>query len=201
MHVYSTYVDRRATTVEELDAKALAIVAAVTKEIHARERAMESALVRKLETDAGTALTQHGPCAFASETGRVRKMQVSREREDACLLVHDIARADAKDDAAELVALLVLRDRANMARWVTAPDKSRPQHPFLSTVSMTDARKLERWALAHPASVLGALGAADILAATTTSTTTTTFDPIRARAAQWDALGDAPLDVVASHVR
>jgi len=194
LQVYSTHIDSRPTSLTTLNSDAERLVAALTKEIHAREAALSDAVVRRAEGEAGKALTERGACKYDADEGRVRQMATSREREDTCRLVRLVAAADPKSQEQVLVALLVLRDRANMARWITAAEGSRPEHPFMSTVDMADARKLSRSAIAHPASVLGAMKAAELLV-------TPDFVRTKERAIAWEKLGDAPFDLIAENLK
>jgi len=121
-------------------------------------------------------------------------MQTSREREGACRLVTLLSETDANDDDAVTTAWLYMRDVAAMSRWVLAPAKNRPSHPFVSTVEMADARRLERGVISHPASAIGAMMAVSLLASVDS------FATVQARARAWQKLGDLPLDVVALDV-
>jgi hypothetical protein len=198
VHLYSAFIDRRPTTMPALDTDAARVVAQLTAEIHKRESALSDTLVRRIEADAGKKLVDRGACRLDADAGRVRRMPSSREREDACRLVRVVAETDEKNDEQVLAALLVLRDRANMARWLTADAGSRPSHPFQSTVSMPDARKLERGVVAHPAAALAAMKAADLLVAVAPGAP---FDETKRRAAAWQKVGDAPLDVIAERLK
>jgi hypothetical protein len=198
VHLYSTFIDARPTTMQALDADAARIVGQLTAEIRKRESTLSDAVVRRIEGDAGKKLVERGACRFDAEAGRVRRMPSSREREDACRLVRLVADADPKNEEQVLITLLVVRDRANMARWITADASARPSHPFQSTISMPDARKLERGTVAHPAAALAAMKAVDLLEPGAPSAS---FADEKQRALAWQKVGDAPYDVVADRLK
>jgi hypothetical protein len=104
-----------------------------------------------------------------------------------------VAETDPASDLGVAIALLVLRDAAAMSRWIIAPRGSRPEHPFMSTVEMADARRLERAALSHPAAVLATMKAGELLFRAS-------FAETRARAMAWERRGDLPLDLAAARL-
>ncbi len=188
--VFRAHVDARPTTLPALNQEAADLVARLHTVLHDREIKLTDAAVRKLETRAGKLLLADGPCKLMAESGRVRGMQTSRERESVCRLVSLLESTDANDEEAVLVAWLVMRDVAAMSRWVTAPAKSRPSHPFSSTVEMADARRLERGVISRPAAAIAAMKAAALLFSGDS------FRAAQNRARAWQKLGDLPLDMI-----
>ena len=188
--VFRAHVDARPTTLPALNQDAEGLVARLNTALRDREIKLTDGAVRRIEARAGKALLADGPCMLAAESGRVRGMQASREREGVCRMVSLLCDTDANDDDAVLVAWLVMRDVAAMSRWVTAPAKSRPSHPFSSTVEMADARRLERGVISRPAAAIGAMKAAALLFSGES------FRAAQDRARAWQKLGDAPLDIV-----
>jgi hypothetical protein len=161
--VFRAHVDARPTTLPALNQEAEELVARLHTVLHDREIKLPDATVRKIESRAGKMLREDGPCKLAAESGRVRGMQTSREREGACRMVTLLCDTDPNDEEAVLTTWLYMRDVAAMSRWVLAPVKSRPSHPFTSTVEMADARRLERGVISRPAGAIGAMKAAALL--------------------------------------
>ncbi len=188
--VFRAHVDPRPTTLPALNQEAEDLIAHLHTVLHDREIKLTDAAVRKLETRAGKLLLADGPCKLLAESGRVRGMQTARERESVCRLVSLLESTDANDEEAVLVAWLVMRDVAAMSRWVIAPAKSRPSHPFSSTVEMADARRLERGVIARPAAAIAAMKAAALLFSGDS------FRAAQNRARAWQKLGDLPLDMI-----
>jgi hypothetical protein len=192
--MYLTHVDQRPTTLPRLNQDAEELVLAMSNVIHVRQQKLPDATIRRMEARAGKLLLSTEPCTLAAESGRVRGMPVSREREAACRLVLLVNGTDPNDEESVTVAWLVARDVAAMSRWAVAPEGKRPSHPFMSTVEMADARKLERAVLSRPAAAIGAMKAAQLLFAGDS------FQKAQARARAWQKLGDLPLDVVATRL-
>ncbi len=188
--LFRAHVDARPTTLPALNQDAEALIARLNSVLHDREIKLTDAAVRKIETRAGKLLLAAGPCKLPAESGRVRAMPTSREREGACRIVTLLTDTDANDDDAVLCAWIVMRDLAAMSRWVVAPARSRPLHPFTSTVEMADARRLERGVMARPAAAIGAMRAAALLFSGES------FRAAQDRARAWQTLGDLPFDVM-----
>ncbi|MBX3230506.1 MAG: hypothetical protein KIT84_02765 [Labilithrix sp.] len=127
-----------------------------------------------------------GACVDAVPGSRVRSMAAPREREPACHLRKLAAGVD------QALALAAMHDHVVVAAW--ALDVARgagaiadveAKHRLLVPVLPDTLGRLERIALARPATAIGAGVAVRILAA---------GDPA-ARAKAWSALGDVPLDI------
>lgn len=190
LSVFRAHVDGRPTTMPALEQEAQLLIARLNEVLHDRESKLPDATVRKIEARAGKLLLAAEPCKLSAESGHVRGMRTSREREAACRLVTLLCDTDPNDEEATLTAWLYMRDLAAMSRWVVAPAKTRPSHPFTSTVEMADARKLERGVISRPAAAIGAMKAASLLF------TADGFAAVQERARAWQKLGDVPIDVV-----
>ena len=145
---------------------------------------------RSLSADVDKLLFASGPCVNAVPGSRVRSLTAPYEREAACHLEKAIA--NANDPAARALALTAMHDHVVVAQWALDVAAGRgaikeaegTHHMLVPLVQPSIFARLERIALARPASAIGTGFAVSLLAK---------GDP-EARARAWTALGDLPLD-------
>jgi hypothetical protein len=148
---------------------------------------------RSLNSEIDKVLFQNGPCVDAVPGSRVRSLTAPHEREASCHLRKAVAAAtDARGQA---LMLAVLHDHVVVAQW--ALDVARGagniaqaegrHHMLVPLVQPLSFARLERIALARPASAIGTGEAVRLLAA---------GDPLT-RATAWAKLGDVPFDIAA----
>lgn len=167
---------------------------ALEKDLRARaEEAIAAAGLerRTLSARVEPLLFAHGPCVDAVPGSRVRSLTAPYEREAACHLRKSVANAD--DAAARALALVAMHDHVVVAEW--ALDVARGQgaikeaegrhHMVVPLVEPSTLARLERIALARPATAIGTGVAVRLLAS----------GEAEARAKAWTALGDVPLDI------
>ncbi|HEY8073532.1 MAG TPA: hypothetical protein VIF62_05470, partial [Labilithrix sp.] len=154
-------------------------------------RAARDAAGTELVTNgAASATLADGECADAVPGSRVRSMTPPPERIAACHLRH-IA-ASARTDAQRAVALVALHDSMVVALWAldvargtsTLADATAKRRLAAHGAVSAQAR-LERVALARPASAIGAGLAAALLL----------DGDLASRGRAWSAIGDVPLDL------
>lgn len=132
-----------------------------------------------------------GACVDAVPGSRVRSLTAPHEREPGCHLRKVVA--NASDAPSRALALATLHDHVVVALWAlevasgkgTIKDAEGRHHMLVPLVQPQFFARLERIALARPASAIGAGFAVKLMA---------NGDP-EARAKAWTALGDVPLDI------
>lgn len=173
---------------------------------HTLREAIKKATASMAEADVGATeqaavaeVLVEGRCGEAVAS-RVRAMVPPPERAAACGAVH--VAAEAHDAASRLRALMALHADVVVALWAKAihfgPDApyhaARQWRPVMTLSEEREVRLL-RVAAVRPVAAIGAGWAVAMLA-----TGPRGVDGIADRAEAWSGFGDAPLDVVATHL-
>lgn len=177
------------------DADALArTFDALEKELRARaDEAVNAAGLdrRQLSGEIDKQLFAHGACVDAVPGSRVRSLTAPHEREAACHLRKAVT--NATDPSSRALALAIMHDHVVVAQWAlevaqgngTIKEAEGRHHMLVPLVQPQVFARLERIALARPATAIGAGVSVKLLAK---------GDPY-ARAKAWTTLGDVPLDI------
>lgn len=139
-----------------------------------------------------------GPCVDAVPGSRARSMAAPREREPGCHLRKLVAGTHHENGEERAIALAAMHDHVVVATWALEVARgtgtiaeAESKHRLLVPVLPDTRARLERIALARPATAIGAGVAVRLL---------TTGDPA-ARAKAWAELGDVPLDIAERELR